>query len=56
MYFFREGFNQSSEIFTTWDDAHLKSEYGDIMVDVTTKRPGSIIEPEVMKLKRFLKR
>ncbi|XP_039272410.1 bifunctional peptidase and arginyl-hydroxylase JMJD5-like [Styela clava] len=52
----KDGYNQSAEIFTTWDDNYLKSEYGEIMVDVTTKKPGSVFEPQLMKLKKFLKR
>ncbi|CAK8691779.1 unnamed protein product [Clavelina lepadiformis] len=52
----RNGFNQSSECFTMWDDKHLKGRYGGIKIEVTTKKPGKIVEPQIMTLKKFLLR
>lgn len=52
----REAFNSSSECFTEWDDKFLKTHYGGINIEVTTKKPGKIVEPKIMTLKRFLLR
>jgi len=52
----RDAFNQSSECFTEWDDKFLKTHYGGINIEVTTKKPGKIIEPKIMTFKRFLLR
>jgi len=52
----RGGFNTSSECFTKWDDKFLKSNYGSINIEVTTKKPGKIVEPKIMTFKRFLLR
>jgi len=52
----RGAFNTSSECFTKWDDKFLKQHYGAINIEVTTKKPGKIIEPKIMTFKRFLLR
>ena len=39
-----------------WDDKYLKGRHGGIKIEVTTKKPGKIVEPQIMTLKKFLLR
>jgi len=52
----RGSFNTSAECFTKWDDKYLRQHYGNLNIEVTTKKPGKIIEPKIMTFKRFLLR
>ena len=54
--FCRKGFNESSECFTSWDDKYLKTTYGHLKIEVTTKKPGKVVEPQIMTMKKFLLR
>ena len=53
---FRKGLNETADCFTKWDDKYLKSTYGHLKIEVTTKKPGKIVEPQIMTMKKFLLR
>nr|XP_002126088.2 lysine-specific demethylase 8-like [Ciona intestinalis] len=52
----RQAINQSSDCFVKWNDKYLKNTYGDVIIEVTKKKPGKIEEPHMMTLKKFLLR